>query len=47
MSFIVDSYIFCHVFHFIFFFDRGDDTQGKMDRTYPHDGLEACRRLEG
>ena len=34
MFFIVDSYIF---------FNHGDDTQGKMGRTYPHDGLEARR----
>ena len=43
MSFIVDSYIFYHVFLFLFFFNRGDDTQGKMGSTYSHDGLEARR----
>ena len=43
MSFIVDSYIIYNVFLLLFFFNRGDDTQGKMCRTYPHDGLEARR----
>ena len=43
MSFIVVSYIFCHVLLFLFFFNRGDDTQGNMGRTSPHDGLEARR----
>ena len=39
MSFISVSDIFCHVLLFLFFFNRGDATQGKMGRAYPRDDL--------